>query len=98
MASFLSQKQETETGHLTSGGTPSPGHTQIKPSRSEQGRAATATLRQKAVEGISVHCPSASNFQPWYAQATCSIMHATQDFFQSHIPMSNIQILRKSMT
>jgi hypothetical protein len=49
----------------TSGGTPSPGQTQMNPSFSTHGSAATDTLRQWTVEGILVQEPSPSNCQPW---------------------------------
>jgi hypothetical protein len=50
---------------LTSGGTPSPGHTQMKPSFSTHGSADTDTLRHSTVLGILVQLPSPSNCQPW---------------------------------
>jgi hypothetical protein len=49
---------------LTSGGAPSPGQTQMKPSFSAQGREATLTLRLNAVDGILVQLPSPLNCHP----------------------------------
>ncbi len=76
----------------SSGGVPRPGQIQMNPSFSAHGSAATATLRQNAVEGILVQWPSPLNCQPWYAHTTWPLSTLPRD--KGHARCAHVSLMQ----